>query len=187
MFKTELRKFYKSKRSSLTNNEIEALSLSLANMVLKLDIWECSNYHIFFPIEKNNEIDTKLIIQVIQGKDKNVILPKLNLENKSFLNFLLTDATLLKENNFGIAEPQSGIQIDESQIEVVFLPLLCFDTHGHRVGYGGGYYDRFLKKCPENTIKIGLSYFESIKKIQDINNKDVKMNFCLTPKKIYEF
>ena len=48
MFKTELRKFYKSKRSSLTNNEIEALSLSLANMVLKLDIWECSNYHIFF-------------------------------------------------------------------------------------------------------------------------------------------
>lgn len=187
MFKKELRKFYKSKRSSLTNKQIEALSLSLANMVLKLDIWECSNYHIFFPIEKNNEIDTKLIIQVIQGKDKNVILPKLNLENKSFLNFLLTDATLLKENNFGIAEPQSGIQIDESQIEVVFLPLLCFDTQGHRVGYGGGYYDRFLKKCPENIIKIGLSYFESIKKIQDINNKDVKMNFCLTPKKIYEF
>ena len=187
MFKKELRKFYKSKRSSLTNKQIEALSLSLANMVLKLDIWECSNYHIFFPIKKNNEIDTKLIIQVIQGKDKNVILPKLNLENKSFLNFLLTDATLLKENNFGIAEPQSGIQIDESQIEVVFLPLLCFDTQGHRVGYGGGYYDRFLKKCPENIIKIGLSYFESIKKIQDINNKDVKMNFCLTPKKIYEF
>ena len=61
MFKKELRKFYKSKRSSLTNNEIEALSLSLANMVLKLDIWECSNYHIFFPIEKNSEIDTKLI------------------------------------------------------------------------------------------------------------------------------
>ena len=154
MFKKELRKFYKSKRSSLTNNEIEALSLSLANMVLKLDIWECSNYHIFFPIEKNSEIDTKLIIQVIQGKDKNVILPKLNLENKSFLNFLLTDATLLKENNFGIAEPQSGIQIDESQIEVVFLPLLCFDTHGHRVGYGGGYYDRFLKNVPRIQSKL---------------------------------
>ncbi len=187
MFKKELRRIYKSKRNSLTNNEIEALSLSLANMVLELEIWECSNYHIFFPIEKNNEIDTKLIIQIIQGKDKNVILPKLNLENKSFLNFLLTDATLLKENELGIAEPQSGIQIDESQIEVVFLPLLCFDTHGQRVGYGGGFYDRFLKKCPENTIKIGLSYFDPVEKIQDINNTDIKMNFCLTPKKIYEF
>ena len=164
MFKKELRKFYKSKRSSLTNNEIEALSLSLANMVLKLDIWECSNYHIFFPIEKNSEIDTKLIIQVIQGKDKNVILPKLNLENKSFLNFLLTDATLLKENGLGISEPQSGIQINENQIEVVFVPLLCFDKSGHRVGYGGGYYDRFLKKCSENTIKIGVSFLIQLKK-----------------------
>ena len=187
MFKKELRRFYKSKRNSLTNTKIETLSLSLANMVLELDIWEHSNYHIFFPIEKNNEIDTKLIIQVIQGKDKNVILPKLNLENKSFLNFLLTDATLLKENDFGIAEPQSGIQIDENQIEVVFLPLLCFDKTGHRVGYGGGYYDRFLKKCPKNIIKIGLSYFDPIKKIKDIKNTDIKMNFCLTPKKIYEF
>ncbi|MDB2426942.1 5-formyltetrahydrofolate cyclo-ligase [Flavobacteriaceae bacterium] len=187
MFKKELRKFYKSKRSSLTNNEIEALSLSLANMVLKLDIWECSNYHIFFPIEKNSEIDTKLIIQVIQGKDKNVILPKLNLENKSFLNFLLTDATSLKENNFGIAEPQSGIQINENQIEVVFVPLLCFDKSGHRVGYGGGYYDRFLKKCSENTIKIGVSFFDPIEKIIDININDIKMNYCLTPNKIYEF
>lgn len=187
MFKKELRKFYKSKRSSLTNNEIEALSLSLANMVLKLDIWECSNYHIFFPIEKNNEIDTKLIIQIIQGKDKNVILPKLNIENKSFLNFLLTDSTLLKENELGIAEPQSGIQINENQIEVVFIPLLCFDKSGHRVGYGGGYYDRFLKKCPKNTVKIGLSFFDPIQKIFDINITDVKINFCLTPKKIYEF
>ena len=141
----------------------------------------------FFPIEKNNEIDTKLIIQIIQGKDKNVILPRLNIENKSFVNFLLTDSTLLKENRLGIAEPQSGIKINENQIEVVFVPLLCFDKTGHRVGYGGGYYDRFLKKCSANTIKIGISFFDPIEKIIDINNNDIKMNYCLTPNKIYEF
>ena len=161
--------------------------MNLANQVLKLNIWNHNNFHVYFPIEKNNEIDTKLIIQVIQGKDKNVILPKLNLGNKSFLNFLLTDATLLKENEFGIVEPQSGIQIDESQIEVVFVPLLCFDTMGHRVGYGGGYYDRFLKKCPANTIKIGLSFFDPIEKITNTNNTDIKMNQCITPNKIYNF
>ena len=187
MFKQELRSLYKSKRNTLTSNEVEALSLSIANNVLGLEIWDYDNYHIFFPIEKNNEIDTKLIIQVIQGKDKNVILPKLNLENKSFVNFLLTDATLLKENGLGISEPQSGIQINENQIEVVFVPLLCFDKSGHRVGYGGGYYDRFLKKCSENTIKIGVSFFDPVEKIIDININDIKMNYCLTPNKIYEF
>tara|TARA_B110000238_G_scaffold93631_1_gene102260 strand:+ start:282 stop:845 length:564 start_codon:yes stop_codon:yes gene_type:complete len=185
--KQTLRLSFKRKRNAFSSEEIQNLSLDLANQILNLNIWEYTNFHVFFPIEKNNEIDTKLIIQVIQGKDKNVILPKLNIENKSFLNFLLTDSTLLKENELGIAEPQSGIQINENQIEVVFIPLLCFDKSGHRVGYGGGYYDRFLKKCPKNTVKIGLSFFDPIQKISDINITDVRMNFCLTPKKIYEF
>jgi len=185
--KKALRLSFKNKRSAFSNKEVQNLSMNLANQVLKLNIWNHNNFHVYFPIEKNNEIDTKLIIQVIQAKDKNVILPKLNLGNKSFLNFLLTDATLLKENEFGIVEPQSGIQIDESQIEVVFVPLLCFDTMGHRVGYGGGYYDRFLKKCPANTIKIGLSFFDPIEKITNTNNTDIKMNQCITPNKIYNF
>jgi 5-formyltetrahydrofolate cyclo-ligase len=185
--KQTLRLSFKRKRNAFSSEEIQNLSLDLANQILNLSIWGYTNFHVFFPIEKNNEIDTKLIIQVIQGKDKNVILPKLNIENKSFLNFLLTDSTLLKENELGIAEPQSGIQINENQIEVVFVPLLCFDKSGHRVGYGGGYYDRFLKKCPKNTVKIGLSFFDPIQKISDINITDVRMNFCLTPKKIYEF
>ena len=187
MKKQTLRLNFKKKRSAFSDGKVQDLSIDIANQVLKLNIWDYNNFHVFFPIEKNNEIDTKLIIQVIQGKDKNVILPKLNLENKSFVNFLLTDATLLKENRLGISEPQSGIQINENQIEVVIVPLLCFDKSGHRVGYGGGYYDRFLKKCSENTIKIGISFFDPIEKIIDINTNDIKMNYCLTPNKIYEF
>ena len=187
MKKQTLRLNFKKKRSAFSDGKVQDLSIDIANQVLKLNIWDYNNFHVFFPIEKNNEIDTKLIIQVIQGKDKNVILPKLNLENKSFLNFLLTDATLLKENGLGISEPQSGIQINENQIEVVFVPLLCFDKSGQRVGYGGGYYDRFLKKCSENTIKIGVSFFDPVEKIIDININDIKMNYCLTPNKIYEF
>lgn len=187
MKKQTLRLNFKKKRSAFSDDKVQDLSIDIVNQVLKLNIWNYNNFHVFFPIEKNNEIDTKLIIQVIQGKDKNVILPRLNIENKSFVNFLLTDSTLLKENRLGIAEPQSGIKINENQIEVVFVPLLCFDRTGHRVGYGGGYYDRFLKKCSANTIKIGISFFDPIEKIIDINNNDIKMNYCLTPNKIYEF
>jgi 5-formyltetrahydrofolate cyclo-ligase len=184
VLKRELRKVYKLKRSSLTNTEI--LSLEIANKTLELDIWNLQNYHVFFPIEKHKEVDSKLIIQIVQGKDKNVILPKLNLEFKTIDSFLLTDSTPLKTNHLGISEPFNGIQINNNQIDLVFVPLLAFDNFGHRVGYGGGYYDKFLSKCPR-AIKVGLSYFDPINKIEDINSKDIKLDYCITPNKVYEF
>ena len=184
MLKRELRKVYKLKRSSLTNTEI--LNLEIANKTLELDIWNLQNYHVFFPIEKHKEVDSKLIIQIVQGKDKNVILPKLNLEFKTIDSFLLTDSTPMKTNHLGISEPFNGIQINNNQIDLVFVPLLAFDNFGHRVGYGGGYYDKFLSKCPR-AIKIGLSYFDPINKIEDINSKDIKLDYCITPNKVYEF
>jgi len=184
VLKGELRKVYKLKRSSLTNTEI--LSLEIANKTLEIDIWNLQNYHVFFPIEKHKEVDSKLIIQIAQGKDKNVILPKLNLESKTIDSFLLTDSTPLKTNHLGITEPFNGIQINNNQIDLVFVPLLAFDNFGHRVGYGGGYYDKFLSKCPR-AIKIGLSYFDPINKIEDINSKDIKLDYCITPNKVYKF
>ena len=184
MLKGELRKVYKLKRSSLTNTEI--LSLEIANKTLEIDIWNLQNYHVFFPIEKHKEVDSKLIIQIAQGKDKNVILPKLNLESKTIESFLLTDSTPMKTNHLGISEPLNGIQINNNQIDLVFVPLLAFDNFGHRVGYGGGYYDKFLSKCPR-AIKVGLSYFDPINKIEDINSKDIKLDYCITPNKVYKF
>ena len=184
MLKGELRKVYKLKRSSLTNTEI--LSLEIANKTLEIDIWNLQNYHVFFPIEKHKEVDSKLIIQIAQGKDKNVILPKLNLESKTIDSFLLTDSTPMKTNHLGISEPLNGIQINNNQIDLVFVPLLAFDNIGHRVGYGRGYYDKFLSKCPR-AIKVGLSYFDPINKIEDINSKDIKLDYCITPNKVYKF
>ena len=86
----------------------------------------------------------------------------------------------------GISEPFNGIQINNYQIDLVFVPLLTFDHFGHRVGYGGGYYDKFLSECP-NAIKVGLSYIDPINKIEDINSKDIKLNYCITPNKVYKF
>tara|TARA_B110000238_G_scaffold78946_1_gene86961 strand:+ start:5025 stop:5588 length:564 start_codon:yes stop_codon:yes gene_type:complete len=187
VLKEDLRLVFKSKRNSLSEQDSEELSLQIANRSLNMNIWNHSNYHIFFPIEKKNEIDTKLIIQIIQGKDKNVVLPKTDFKNKIITNFLLTDATLLKINELGISEPHSGINVNENEIEVIFIPLLCFDSTGHRVGYGGGYYDMLLKKCPIETLKIGLSFFDPIEKIEDITINDNKMDYCITPTKIYNF
>ena len=95
MLKKDLRVIFKRKRNSLSENDCKELSFEIANRSLNMAIWDHSNYHIFFPIEKNNEIDTKLIIQIVQGKDKNVVLPKTNFNDKTITNYLLTDATLM--------------------------------------------------------------------------------------------
>ena len=65
--------------------------------------------------------------------------------------------------------------------------LLAFDIEGHRVGYGKGYYDRFLKLTNNSTLKIGLSCFDPITKIQDIDDNDVKLDYCVTPKQVHKF
>jgi 5-formyltetrahydrofolate cyclo-ligase len=69
----------------------------------------------------------------------------------------------------------------------VFIPLLAFDKSGHRVGYGAGYYDRFLSKCKPDCLKVGLSFFEPVDEISDADEFDVKLNHCVTPSKIWTF
>ena len=100
--------------------------------------------------------------------------------------YLLKDNTTIKPNIWNIPEPPDGLQIKTSKLEVIFVPLLAFDKVGRRVGYGKGFYDSFLKNCP-NTVKIGLSFFEADKKIKDIQPNDIVLYYCLTPNQIYQF
>ena len=101
-------------------------------------------------------------------------------------HYLLTDATKLKLNRWNVLEPINGIELKPKSIQVVFVPLLAYDCYGDRVGYGKGYYDKFLSKCGEECLKIGLSFFNPEKKILT-SPKDIRLNFCVTPKKIYNF
>ena len=185
--KNQLRLKYKRLREELSPDQIEDLSLQIANQVLQLPIWDYSFYHIFLSISEKREINTEALLHILQGKDKNVVLSKSDFETHHLTNYLLTDSTILKNNAWGIPEPQGGIEIPPQQIEVVFIPLLAFDESGHRIGYGKGYYDRFLSACTGRTIKVGLSFFEAEKEIPGILSSDVPMDYCVTPEKIYTF
>ena len=72
-------------------------------------------------------------------------------------------------------------------LDLIFIPLLAYDLEGHRVGYGKGYYDRFLKLTNKSSLKIGLSFFDPINKIQDIDDNDVKLDYCITPTQVHKF
>lgn len=187
MNKKELRLKYKKLRQVLSQNDIDEMSIAIANQVLKMDIWSKTYFHVFLPIETQNEINTEFILHLLQGKDKEIIISKSNFESLEMTHYLLTDNTKIKKNEYYIPEPIDGLEVPVTKIDVIFVPLLAFDTNGNRVGYGKGFYDKFLSNCNPETIKIGLSFFESEKLIIDIFKKDVKLNYCVTPKQIYQF
>ncbi len=96
-------------------------------------------------------------------------------------HFLLTDNTKIKKNEYNIPEPITGLNVPTEMIDVVFVPLLAYDKQGNRVGYGKGFYDKFLSECNPNVIKIGLSFFEPEEKIEDLFENDIQLNFCVLP------
>lgn len=187
MNKQEIRKKYKNLRESLSDKDIEEKSLLIANNLLKLDIWHKTYYHLFLTIEELKEVNTEFILYILQGKDKEIVVSKSDFETNEMTNYLLTDATKFKKNKYKIAEPVDGIIVPTEKIEVVFIPLLAFDINGNRIGYGKGFYDKFLSKCKPETIKIGLSFFEPENLISDVFENDVRLNFCITTTTIFTF
>ncbi|WP_289037414.1 5-formyltetrahydrofolate cyclo-ligase [uncultured Zobellia sp.] len=187
MLKKDLRSLYKNRRDLIDNESLSNSSLSIANGLLKLPVWSYDFYHIFLPISENKEIDTTYVLSILQGKDKNIVLPKV-VDKTTLEHYLLTDSTRLVKNEWNIPEPVDGIEIPSTKIDVVFIPLLAFDEQGNRVGYGKGFYDTFLSQCRPDVIKIGLSLFSAEEKlISDVNNLDMPLDYCVTPTKTYSF
>ena len=187
MTKKEARQKYKELRQQLSNEEIENKSLAIANQLLKMDIWNKTYYHLFLPIEEQKEVNTEYILQILAGKDKEVVVSKSDFKTTSMAHFLLTDNTTIKKNEYNIPEPINGLSVPTQMIDVIFVPLLAYDKKGNRVGYGKGFYDKFLSECHENTIKIGLSFFEPEEEIEDLYESDVQMNYCVLPSSHLKF
>ena len=187
MLKKNLRTHYKTLRNQLSEQELETKSLAIANAILELPIWEKTYFHIFLPITEQKEVNTEFIMHVLAGKDKEICISKSDFESRKMTHFLLTDATKIKKNAYNIPEPVDGLEVPFAKIDVVFVPLLAFDKKGNRVGYGKGFYDKFLSECKRETIKIGLSFFEAEKLISNVFESDVKLDYCVTPETVYQF
>ena len=185
--KKELRLHYKNLRAALSIDDIEEKSLAIANEVLQLPIWDKTYYHIFLPIEEQREVNTEYILHLLSGKDKEIVISKSDFQTRKMAHFLLTDNTKIKKNEYNIPEPVNGLPVPSETIEVVFVPLLAFDVFGNRIGYGKGFYDKFLTECKPETIKIGLSFFEAVNQIDDVFESDVKLDYCVTPWLVYKF
>ena len=185
MNKIEARKKYLDLRKKLDNVQIISKSISISNNLQDLPIWEHNFYHIYLPIKEKNEVDTMPIINILNNKKKKVLIPKSDFNNTTMKSFLLNDNTVLKKNKYGITEP---IKNEEflGRIDVIFIPLVAYDLIGNRVGYGKGFYDKFLRNQNNKILRVGLSFFNPEKRIK-IDEHDENLDFCVTPNRIFSF
>lgn len=189
MKKQELRDIFKEKRKSLSVHEIEKFNdLILINFQkLKLPFINC--VHSYVASLKLGEADTATIIRYLQFKNPliKIAIPKIDIHSGKMVHYHFDEGVEMITNTFGIDEPKEGSLISEKEIDLVLIPLLAFDKRGYRVGFGKGYYDKFLSRCKPNVIKVGLSFFDPVDEIKDISGFDIPLNFCITPKETFAF
>ncbi len=186
MLKKELRLDYTARRNSLSREDLISSTNSILTNLESMSIWDFNYYHVFLSIAEKNEIDTDPLISLLRDRNKKIVVPRVAGDHE-LEHFQLNKETRLQNNQWGIPEPVEGTSISEELIDLVFIPLLAFDHKGQRVGYGKGYYDRFLKRCKPEVVKVGLSLFEATEKISDAGDTDVALDYCVTPTKIYAF
>ena len=186
MTKADLRARFLAERRALSRAEVERRSAAISDHFFGIITAETpQTIHVFLPAEGRNEVNTWLIIRRLWADFPavQVVTSVMNRAEKTLTHYALTSETPLITNRFGIPEPVSSDQsaITNDQFDMVLVPLLAVDERGHRVGYGGGYYDRFLAQCRPDCHKIGLSLFPPVSRIDDVEETDVPLDEWITP------
>lgn len=175
MNKEEIRKFAKEYRKTLN---CEELSKKIHGNLFSTKEWkEAKNIFCYFSIK--NEVDTQNLLSI---KEKNWYIPKISGEKLLICPYNFCQ---LKENRFGIPEPNST-PVNNDEIDLVILPALAADKNGYRIGYGGGYYDRFLGSLKKKIDKIILLYSDLVFDHIQYDEFDQKCDLIITDKKIYK-
>jgi len=189
MLKKEARKLYKEKRLALSEKERVKLDDLLLIQFQSAELPFIESLLTYWPIEENHEPDTHLFTEFLKFRNPELITcyPVSNF-SKGTMHAAITDIdTPFTKTELNIFEPQSNDFLPAVDIDMVFVPLLAFDKDGFRIGYGKGFYDKWLSACRPDCIKIGFSYFEPIEAIDGLHEFDLPLDLCITPQNLYVF
>lgn len=154
--KDELRKKYLSIRGSLSEQEVESKSEKIVQQLVSSDPFKkAETVHSYLPITKNREVNTLEFVEHCIAHGKTVVIPKVGADQQ-MSHHVLNSFEELKTNSWGVAEPIHPNPISVSEIDLVIVPMVCGDRYRNRIGYGKGFYDRFLSQT--DAFKIGLLY-----------------------------
>ncbi|AIZ62560.1 hypothetical protein PK28_00615 [Hymenobacter sp. DG25B] len=190
MLKADLRRLMLERRRALPEAEVQRRSLALREQLVQhFPVAEWRWLHLFLPIPHHQEPDTWAIVNWIWEHQLPVRLAVgvVQPDGESLRHYELLPGRPLQTNRWGIPEPVAAPEVQPSQLDAVLVPLLAFDEQGHRVGYGKGFYDRFLQQCRPNALRIGVSMEPPIARITDSWAGDIPLHACLTPEQVWRF
>ncbi len=189
MNKQELRQLYRTKRNGIEDRDRLRMDDLLLLQFQQLDYASIRTVLTYWPMAKQAEPNTHLFSGYLRHMipDLQMAYPLIQTTGFDMSAIAVTEDTVYHTNTWGITEPKEGSVLPPENIDLVLVPMLVCDTQGYRVGYGKGYYDRYLAQCREDIVKIGFSYFDPIDEISDTGHFDVPLTYCITPRQTYEF
>jgi 5-formyltetrahydrofolate cyclo-ligase len=187
MKKTAYRKIFKAKRKELSREEIDLYSADITQHLLFHFELTGKHIHTFVSIDGKKEINTRFLVNQLFAIDCKVSTSITHLSPDYLEHTRIFSHTKYGFDSFGIPTPQEIVPVKETDFDVVIVPLLCVDQHGNRIGYGKGFYDRFLSKCKPECVFIGLSLFAPVDERFEIEPWDVSLHYCVTPTEVISF
>lgn len=187
MTKQELRNKYKILRQDLDDAVIDHLSRACLGILFTNFDLTNKFVGIFLPIQAKKEPNTFLLIAELLKEKTSYFAPKIDV-GLDILNFYpIKNIDHIALGPYQIPEPLSEDKIELNKLNIILIPLFCFDSKGNRVGYGKGYYDRLLENAPQHLVKIGISLFDEIEIIDDVRDNDIPLDYAITPNKLIQF
>lgn len=179
--KSLLREGMKKLREKLSDEEVRKKSSAIVKKLLQLEEYENAKSVMFY-IGINKEVKTEEAVKAALGSGKLVAAPVSDLEKRRIIPVKLNSLSELKPRAYGVLEPAGGRELDERELELVIVPVLAFDAEGNRIGYGLGFYDRFLRNI--SAKKIALAYeMQMVDRVLATEN-DMPMDVIITEKRV---
>lgn len=188
MDKKTIRREILSKRKAIKPDVVQRDSKQIFDKICMLEEFKNAT-DILIYVSYNNEADTILIIRYLLDNGKNVAVPKV-IENGIMDFYYIKSLSELKKGHMGILEPDYNTSTlcvpDKCQAPLIICPGVVFDVNGNRIGYGGGFYDRYLERY--NIFSIALAFdCQVVDNLIDVEDTDRKMNKLITPKEVYSW
>lgn len=177
MKKAEIRKIVLEQRTELTEKEFRERSQRVIEFLTPF-LTPGKTIASFKAIPHRNEIS-------LDSLEGDFAFPRVISAAEGTMEMVL--AAEFTSSEWGILEPVGGTVVKPTDFDIVLIPLLAFDKNGQRVGYGKGFYDRYLAACRPYCLKIGISLFDPIDLIEGVESHDIPLDIAICPAKLYDF
>lgn len=182
MDKSQWRKEIKKVMNGLSQAEMQEQAKTVQEKLFTSELWKKANT-IGITISVGNELDTFSIIKQAWEENKRISAPRCNPENKQLIFYEISSFEDLEDSFYGLKEPvpTQTLKMDPVDMELLLVPGLVFDEEGYRIGYGGGYYDRFLEGREMKTCSLCYD-FQLVRNLPH-DSFDIPVNYIISPLK----